>query len=197
MKHLVFDTETTDLIFNSARSLTKQPHIFEIACIIWSDSDDTEMLRHWQIDPGAPISKAATKKTGVTDAMVRGRPFFRTIAPELRHIVENADCVVGHNLSFDKAMVNYEFARIGETVAWPASSVCTLENTEHLKGFRLNLGDLYEHLFSERFVGAHTAIADTTATLRIYRELLKRGEIYDHRHQHRSMESIANPQGNS
>ena len=177
MKHLVFDTETTALIENSARALAKQPYVFEIAGILWSDTDNSEILSHWQIDPGATISKAATKKTGITNAMCQGRPLFRSIAPLVRQMIEQADCVVAHNLAFDRAMVDLEFFRIGEAVAWPQHRVCTVEHTEHLCGGRLNLQKLHEHLFNETFKGAHGAIADTKATLRIYRELLKRREI--------------------
>lgn len=177
MKHLVFDTETTALIENSARHIAKQPHIFELAGIVWSDTDDSEILHHWQVNPGSPISSTATKKTGVTTAMCEGRPLFRDIAPAVREMIEAADCVVAHNLSFDRAMVDLEFFRIGEAVKWPKRKVCTIEHTEHLQGFRLKLELLYDHLFSERFEKAHSAVADTKATLRCYRELLKRGEI--------------------
>jgi DNA polymerase-3 subunit epsilon len=177
MKHLVFDTETTDLIANSARALSLQPYVFEIAGIVWDDFDNSETLHHWKIDPGAPISKAATKKTGVTNEMVQGRPRFREIAPAVREMIEKSDCIVAHNLSFDRMMITLEFSRISETVAWPKRTVCTVESTEHLQGFRLSLEHLYENLFNERFEHAHQAEADARATLRCYRELLKRGEI--------------------
>jgi DNA polymerase III epsilon subunit-like protein len=172
MKHLVFDTETTALIINSARALAHQPYIFEIACILWNDTDDSEATHHWQIDPGAPISKDATKKTGITDAMVRGRPLFHSIAPQVRGVIEQADCIVAHNYSFDKAMIDLEFRRVGEIVRWPARHVCTIESTEHLQGYRLKLELLYEILFHEHFEKAHSAVADTKATLRCCRELL-------------------------
>lgn len=178
MKHLVVDTETTDLIANSARALAKQPYIFEIAGIVWRDDDDSETFHHWQIDPGVAIGKTATKKTGVTDAMVKGRPMFRSIAPFVREMIEHSDCVVAHNLSFDRAMIDTEFARLGEAgLNWPNRYVCTVESTEHLLGARLNLANLHEHLFGHGFEKAHSAEADTRATLRIYKELLKRGEI--------------------
>lgn len=182
MKHLVFDTETTALIENSARALAKQPRIFEIAGIIWDDGvGNMETLHHWQVDPGAPISKASTKKTGVTDAMVRGRPLFRQCATAVQHMLDEADVAVAHNLSFDKAMVDLEFHRLGVDVAWPSRLVCTIEHTEHLQGMRLNLGALHRLLFNEDFSGAHGAVADARATLRCYRELLKRGEIVHER----------------
>jgi DNA polymerase III subunit epsilon len=177
MKHLVFDTETTDLIANSARAIDKQPHIFEIFGLIWNDTDDITTPHHWKIDPGAPISKTATQKTGITNEMVRGRPLFRTIAPAVREMIEQSDCAVAHNFAFDRAMVDLEFFRINEAVAWPKRTVCTVETTEHLQGFRQNLTNLHEFLFNEKFIGAHTAEADACATLRCYRELLKRGEI--------------------
>lgn len=177
MKHLVFDTETTDLIANSARSLDKQPYIFEICGVVWDDADDSETLHHWQLDPGAPISKSASKKTGVHDAMVKGRPLFRSVAPAIREMIEKSDCVVAHNLSFDRMMVKLEFSRLAEMITFPARGVCTLESTEHLQGYRLSLSNLHRLLFNEDFEKAHSADADVRATLRCYRELLKRGEI--------------------
>jgi DNA polymerase-3 subunit alpha len=73
-------------------------------------------------------------------------------------------------------MINNEMRRLGLTVAWPRV-ICTVEETEHLKGHRLKLSDLYELLFGEKFANAHDAKADVEALAKCYFELVKRGEI--------------------
>ena len=74
-------------------------------------------------------------------------------------------------------------ARIDASAAWnllcpelpgiAASIVCTVELTEHKKGYRLKLSDLHEHLFGEDFKEAHDARADADALARCYVALLK------------------------
>jgi len=49
-----------------------------------------------------------------------------------------------------------------------------VEQTQHLKGHRLSLGDLHDLLLGERFSGAHRARADVMALARCVSEMIRR-----------------------
>ena len=178
MKHLVFDTETTGIPRNSIRAADKQPRIIEITVAVWDDVADTVFMLNAMFNPGIPIPPVVTKVTGITDAMVKdSRIFHGEEALAFRNLIESADVVVAHNLSFDKLMIDSEFERANERKPkWPRG-VCTVEATEHLNGFRMKLDQLHYMLFGTYIEGAHRSKADVEALLRCYQELIRRGEI--------------------
>jgi DNA polymerase III subunit epsilon len=178
MKHLLFDTETTNLIQNSLQPLHKQPKVIEFFGLMLDDTDWSEIgTLHSYISPGVPISAEVTKITGITDAQVKGAPEFREFAPRLEKFFAGAHVAVAHNLSYDLAVLNFEFQRLGGKLVWPPRRVCTVEATEHLKGFRLSLTALHTELFGEGFAKAHSAEHDVRAMARCYITLTQRGEI--------------------
>ena len=176
MKHLIFDTETTNLISTIARPLHKQPRIIEFFGLVWDDSTDQEEAHSWLVNPGIPIPQKVTEITGITDAMVKDAPSFLLLMPRIVALFHSVDRMVAHNLSYDKTIVEFELQRYAGSVNFP-EGLCTVEVTESLKGHRLSLSALYEELFGETFAGAHRAEQDVRALARCYRELIKRGEI--------------------
>ena len=178
MKHLVFDCESTGLIKNSIMAADKQPRLIEITMIAWNDTNDAVFDIDGKFNPGIPIPPAVTRVTGITDAMVQDKPPFNgESAAFIREMIESADVVAAHNLSFDKLIVDSEFERANERKPnWPRG-VCTVEATEHFNGFRMKLDQLHYMLFGTYIEGAHRSKADVEALLRCYRELIRRGEI--------------------
>ena len=87
--------------------------------------------------------------------------------------------MIAHNLSYDYAVLMAEFSRCCTegSVKWPIRRICTVQETEFMKGFRLNLTSLHEELFGEPFAGAHRARTDVEALTRCCIELFKRGDI--------------------
>jgi DNA polymerase III epsilon subunit-like protein len=177
MRTFLFDTETDGLIVNSAMRLEKQPRIIELFGVVLDENDNE--LEIWQslfLHP-APLPKEIIEITGINDAMLIGQPLFFDKADELRTLIEGCDRVVAHNLKYDRDMVNNEMLRISRFVKWPDEMICTVEATEFLKGFRLGLNVLHEHLFGERFKDAHRAEPDVRALVRCYIECRKRGWV--------------------
>ncbi len=178
MKHLLFDTETTNLVHNSLQPLHKQPKIIEAFFLLLDDEDWSEVgTLHSYIDPGEAIPAKVTEITGITDAMVKGQKTFRQWWPEIESFMAQADVVVAHNLSYDMAVMDFELQRMGGAVKWPGRCVCTVEATEWMKGYRLSLTNLHMELFGEAFEKAHSAENDVRAMARCYVELHKRGEL--------------------
>lgn len=179
MKHCIFDTETTSLIHNSLQPLHKQPKIIEFFAMILDDEKEFAEVGtvHSYIDPGQPISAEVTKITGITQDQLKGKPKFVELADEIGAALGRSDVVVAHNISYDMAVVDFEFKRLERTFAWPDRRVCTVEASESIKGHRLSLTALHTELFGEAFDKAHSAENDVRATARCYIELIRRGEI--------------------
>jgi DNA polymerase III epsilon subunit-like protein len=168
---LVFDTETTSLLPISIAHEDAHPRIIEFYGAIVDERGailrELEFLAH----PGAPISDEIRKITGINDEMVAGLPPFAAHIDEVDSLLCAADSVVAHNLSYDFSVLSVEFAREGRKPSWPLIRFCTVEQTIHLKGFRLSLANLHEYLFGEAFTGAHRAKRDVTALIRCFNKL--------------------------
>lgn len=176
MKITFFDTETTGLISNTVKALNKQPHISQFYSLTCDENgNELSDLSLWA-NPPVEISDEVFKVTKVSKEMLGDKPPFKDIALQIKDNLESADIVVAHNAMFDKQMVNFEMQRLRLAVNWPIV-ICTVEATEHLKGYRLKLGLLYELLFDEKLTGAHDAAIDVRALARCYFELKKINEI--------------------
>lgn len=188
MQAVLFDTETTDLIHNHAIPLAHQPRIIEIyAQKIQLPSDSFGSVEDWQfvdeidsfVNPQIPITDEITRITSITNEDVSNAPKIAEIFPKLREFFSNADMVVAHNLSYDMGVVDFEQMRVNpdEKFPWPRKKLCTVEATEHLKGYRLNLNALHEHLFGVKFEGAHRAKTDVNAMTLCFKRLWEDCEI--------------------
>ncbi len=179
MRALVFDTETDGLVSCRLIPLDKQPQIIEIyMALVNFETGEIEDEFDSLVHPETPINEEskAHKKVGITNEMVKDAPFFKTIAPTVKAIIEGSPVVWAHNISFDKEMIDIEYERIGQTVNWPPVR-CTVEQTIHLCGHRLSLTELHKHLFKKKFVDAHRAKNDVEALIACCVELHKRGTI--------------------
>jgi DNA polymerase III epsilon subunit-like protein len=177
MKALIFDTEATQLVTNSLVKEQHQPRIIEFFGQIVDDEGTIHEELEFMCNPGISIPEKVTEITGIKDEDVAGAQPFATFAGQVKEIIERADAVVAHNLSYDWFVVNQEMDRNGVKVDWPKIRICTVEETEWIKGFRLNLSALHEHLFDEPFSGAHRAREDVGALTRCYLELRRLEEI--------------------
>lgn len=180
----IFDTETTDLIENSARRIEKQPRIIELFAltiqqtgsgpdVIFKEVDTWESL----FNPGVIIPEINVKITGISNDMVVGKPRFPELADEVMSYITRAHRVVAHNVSYDRDVVDFELKRCEKSFRWP-SLMCTVEQTDFksplFPGHRLSLTKLHEILFGVPFEGAHRAEPDVRATAKCYMELVRR-----------------------
>jgi len=176
---LLFDTETTGLIENGLRPLIHQAEVIEFySCMADLRTGEIQDDFEAMIKPRTRMSQETIEKTKtkLSNEMLEGAPSFESLADKIKDIIETAPLVIAHNASFDKEIISIEMQRCGKQVRWPPV-VCTIEQTMHLKGFRLSLSNLHLHLFNEEFIDAHRAKADVKALLRCCTELYARGEI--------------------
>lgn len=176
-KTLIFDTETTGLIANRTIKDEKLPRIIEFyGCLV--DLEREQILDELEtlVNPGIAIPPDITDITGINNEMVQKAPRINQIANSLQAMIESADEMIAHNLAYDEEVIRIEFDRMKRPIKLPVM-LCTVEQTVHLKGYRLSLSKLHELLFGDAFADAHEAKADVLALVRCCFELRKRGII--------------------
>ena len=173
---LIADTETTGLLAAKISPLEKQPSIISFYGVVIDEEGKPLETIDYHFNPGFPISETITKITGITNEFLVDKPNFSKHEEEIRKIIESVDEVIAHNAKFDTEMVNNELRRCNtfEKLTWP-KVICTVEQTMHVKGHRLNLTALHVHLFGKPFDNAHSAGGDIMALKNCVIEMRKRG----------------------
>lgn len=172
-----FDTETTGLIENVTVKDKMLPEVIDFyGCIFDMNSGKIIEELDLLIKPSRPIQEEITNITGITNEMVAKKKSFRDESKKIKDIIEKSPLAMAHNAAFDHEVINIEMERINQKVKWPRV-ICTVEQTMHIKGYRLSLTALHEHLFGEGFPEAHRAKTDVMAQVRCVVELTKRGEF--------------------
>ena len=176
MRTLVLDTETTALIKNKLQPLDRQPRIIEFFALSLDSAGEELDKFSYLFNPGIKIDEKITEITGIKQDMLNDQKPFSSIAQHILEVIEVHDEIVAHNMSYDKAVIDFEMKRLGKKVRWP-ELICTVESTEYMKGHRMNLRSLHEFLFGEPFENAHRAENDVRATAKCFLELRKMGVV--------------------
>ena len=173
------DSETTGLQPPMGTRLELCPHIIEIYAAR-RDSKTGEILEELNtlVKPPIPIPPYITKINGINDEMVKNAPTFMDIHNELFSVFLGAGEMVAANLTFDKYMIETELERIGKRIdlppfPFPTKNFCVIEQSMHLRWYRLKNSELYEIATGGKIEGIHRAKADEHATHKIYRFLKK------------------------
>lgn len=171
------DTETTDLLKPIGTPLNLQPHIIEIYAA-QINLTTNEIIREVDtlIKPPVPILEHITKINGITNDMVKDAPLFVEVFPEIVKVFFGAWEIFGANVSFDEGILITEFQRLGKEHHFPYSpqKFCIIEQSMHIKGYRMKNSELYKMATGKEIVGIHRAKADLMATYEVYKWLKKR-----------------------
>jgi DNA polymerase-3 subunit epsilon len=174
-RHLIFDTETTGLTGPSAMPLDQQPQIIEFA-VVEIDSDAQAIIgeHSWLLDPGKTLTDEIIKITGLHDEDLKGKPTFPAVLPDITKLFLGAHGLVAHNLPFDMEMLVNELRRCGKEFAfpYPPQQLCTVQAFFYVKGRRMKMTELYEHVLGRPLAQKHRALDDTRALAEI---VLKEG----------------------
>lgn len=186
--YLFFDSETSGLPHDWNAPVAQTANWPRLVQLGWlrCDPDGTPAgAREYLIKPnGFVISREAIKKHGITTerALAEGVALEPVLA-EFSKVVETAQVVVAHNVSFDEKVVGAEFLRAGMmNVLERKKQYCTMKGSADYcqlpgrYGFKWpTLSELHEKLFGEAFTGAHSALADCTACMRCFFRLKELG----------------------
>lgn len=174
----IYDCETTGLVKNSLIPLKSQPRIIEFfGHLVDDETGEVAKEIEFFCNPGIPLEEIITRITGIKPESLKDAQPFSHYACEICEMIAKADAVVAHNLSFDMALVEADCQRCECKPQWPPRLICTVEQTEWIKGHRLSLGAMHEELIGQPFSGAHRARNDVEALTRCYLELRKRGDL--------------------
>ncbi len=155
------DFETTGLTRHPLADIRRQPRAIEFAAILTDGEtilDQTEFI----CNPGVPLEPIITKITGLKDSDLIDKSPFSDYVEQIADFMAGSDAIIAHNLSFDKAIMTYELARLGhglEMINYPAIEICTVEQTLPLYGRRMKMTELYEELAGP-YVQKHRAMDD-------------------------------------
>ena len=160
-----FDIEATGLNIATDR-------IVEL-CYIKLLPDGAQEERTLRFNPGIHISAEATAVNGITDADVAHEPHFRDLAHELEGVFAGCDLAGFNSNSFDIPMLVEEFIRAGINFDITGCKFVDVQNIFH-KMEQRNLVAAYKFYCQKNLDDAHTALADTRATLEVLEAQLDR-----------------------
>ena len=203
---LLFDTETTGKVdFRKKIDDPSQPELVQLGLIVvdmvtWKPRMTMSLLNR---DISTPMSIEAEKVHGISmaDCTRYGVP-LPTILHFFQDACENVDCIVAHNMKFDRTVIQASYHRAAkqhQLLHDPFQSpkngtcvpqICTMEgSTEILKlpsSYRNgkykwpSLEEAHRYFSAEsegEIDNAHDALADATACLTIFRGLVESGAL--------------------
>lgn len=107
MREICFDTETTGLDPKSGDRIT------EIGCVEIVDRKITGNTFREIINPNRKNSLESIQITGLTDEILKDKPFFSEIVDNFLEFIGDSQ-LVAHNAGFDIAFVNHELSLLGK-----------------------------------------------------------------------------------
>lgn len=162
---IFFDIESTGLS-------PEKDRIIEIS-LIKVYPDGHEEVRTRRLNPECPIPEESTAVHGITDDDVRDCPPFRQVAKSLAAMIQGCD-IAGYNSNrFDVPLLGEEFIRAGVDVDFTRCRFVDVQTIFH-KMERRTLEAAYKFYCDKVLTDAHSAEADTRATLEVLKAQLDR-----------------------
>ena len=191
MNFLFFDCETCGLPKDygaSYEDVDNWPRVISLAWILADEMGNVLNECHYLVKPDG--WQVPTEPFWIENGFSQEKSLAEGISIDF--ILEDfmvdiykADALVAHNINFDHRIVWAEIIRSGRTPRTGMNKICTMmKSTAYCKipkakgaGYKWpKLAELYNHLFSEEFVG-HDAQADVRACKASFYELVRRRVI--------------------
>ncbi len=163
----IFDLETTGIDPDKDR-------IVQIA-IIRVEPDGRRKTFETLVNPGVPIPPEASKVHGIHDSDVQDMPTFSQIRPEVEEYLRDAALGGFNSINFDTPLLVAELKRCEGELDLTGVRQVDAMRIFHTKE-RRDLTAAYRFYCDKELVGAHSALADTSATLDILDAQLGRYE---------------------
>lgn len=188
--YLFFDTETTGLPRNwkaPVTDLNNWPRMVQIAWILCDDEGNRIESADFIIKPEnykIPVAVARVHGISTEKAMNEGED-LETVLARFNELIEEANFIVAHNISFDEKILGAELLRKGVKSNFNRKpKLCTMQaSTDYCRlpgpyGYKWpKLSELHIKLFGEDFEGAHDALADINATEKCFWKMREIGLI--------------------
>ena len=146
--------------------------IVEISLVKVFPSGERE-IKTRRINPGMPIPPQSTAIHHISDEDVKDCPAFKEIAKSLAAYLEGADLAGYNSNKFDIPVLMEEFLRAGVDIDLKKRRAIDVQNIFH-KMEQRTLVAAYKFYCDKDLEGAHSAEADTLATLEVLEAQLER-----------------------
>lgn len=188
---LFFDTETTGFPNDSLpNSHVDQPHCVQVAAILTDSQGREDASLNLIVRPeGWIIPEKVAELHGVTQERAERSGVREVVATAaLYDLMRRADLVVAHNIKFDLKILGIMYARAKRGWGFPDRTFCTCEAaapivnlppTAKMVAAGINkpkapkLSECIQHFYGEELEGAHDALVDVRACMRIYFEIME------------------------
>ncbi len=153
-----FDLETTGVHIGNDR-------IVEIS-IIKLNVDGSEKVKTWRVNPQMPIPLESSLVHGIYDEDIKDEPDFKTISQQVAAFLDNSDLAGYNSNKFDIPMLMEEFLRAQVDFDLENRSFVDVQNIFHQMEQR-TLRAAYQFYCGKEIINAHSAEADTRATMEV------------------------------
>lgn len=160
-----FDLETT------GTQITKD-RIIEIAVIKIMPNGEVVKKTN-RINPTIPIPEGSSAIHGIYDQDVADKPTFKEVAKDYARFFEGADLAGFNVLKFDVPILVEEFLRAGVEFDYDRKKIIDSQRIYHMMEQR-NLAAAYRFYCEKDLINAHSAEADTEATMDIFLAQIER-----------------------
>lgn len=188
--YLFFDTETTGLPKNwkaSVTDLNNWPRLVQLAYLFYDKNGHKISGGDFIIKPeGFTIPTDASRIHGITtERAIREGKVLQVVLQDFQTLINQAEYLVAHNMSFDEKIVGAEFLRNRMPDSTSTKrKICTMQSTTNFcaidgpYGYKWpKLSELHYKLFGTGFEEAHNAAVDINATAKCFWELKRLGKI--------------------
>jgi DNA polymerase-3 subunit epsilon len=160
-----FDLETTGTNIATDR-------IVEISILKVFPNGNKES-KTWLVNPERPIPPVVSAIHGITDEKVANEPPFKTLAPEIYTMINDADLAGYNSDKFDIPLLAEELLRSGIDFDLKNKKTVDVQTIFH-KMEQRTLSAAYTFYCNKTLDNAHTAAADTKATYEVLKAQLDR-----------------------
>jgi len=160
-----FDIESTG-------TSPKADRIVDLALIRVSP-DGSRDAHSFRVNPGMPIPPEVTAIHGIRDADVKDCPPFSAVADRIFSLLDGADLAGFNVLRFDIPMLVEEFLRCDIEFDIESKRIIDVQRIFHRREPR-DLSAALAFYCGEMHLGAHGAMADTEASIRVLEGQFKR-----------------------
>lgn len=160
-----FDLEATGTNISTDR-------IVEIS-IVKLHPDGSQDIMTEQVNPGVPIPPEVSLIHGIYDSDVRDKAYFKDIARDVLNFIGKADLAGFNVLKYDIPLLSEEFHRAGLDFDLEKRNLLDAQKIFHLMEKR-NLTSAYKFYCGKKLENAHSAEADTLATLDVFQAQIER-----------------------
>ncbi|HWZ02937.1 MAG TPA: exonuclease domain-containing protein [Mucilaginibacter sp.] len=153
-----FDLETTGTNIGTDR-------IVEIS-VIKLFPDGSDEVKTWRINPGMPIPLESSLIHGIYDEDVKDEPAFKEIGQSVADFIADSDLAGYNSNKFDIPVLMEEFLRARIQFDLDGRHFVDVQNIFHQMEQR-TLKAAYQFYCDKQIINAHSAEADTRATMEV------------------------------